>query len=122
LILVGVARGDDEASADHLADKILNLRIFDDDAGRMNRSLAEIGGSALVVSQFTLYGDCRRGRRPSFVEAAEAALAEKLYERLADRLAASVPTAKGRFGANMRVSLVNDGPVTLMLEKSPSAP
>jgi D-tyrosyl-tRNA(Tyr) deacylase len=122
LVFVGVAPGDDEATADYLADKILNLRIFDDDQGRMNLSLLDVQGEALVVSQFTLLADCRRGRRPSFVGAAEPAAAERLYERLAERLAASVVTAKGRFGAHMAVSLVNDGPATFLLEKTPGEP
>jgi D-tyrosyl-tRNA(Tyr) deacylase len=118
LVLVGAAKGDDPEAADWLADKIAGLRIFSDEAGKMNLSLVDVGGQALVVSQFTLLGDCRKGRRPSFAGAAEPALAKALYERLGRRLAESVEVAWGRFGADMRVSLINDGPVTLMLERA----
>src|SRR5438309_3238014 len=117
LVLLGVARGDTIAQARWLADKIVGLRIFADAEGKMNRGLAEVGGEALVVSQFTLYGDCQKGRRPSFVEAAPPEIAIPLYENfvLAVR-ALGIPTATGRFGAMMQVELVNDGPVTLILE------
>lgn len=117
LVLLGVARGDRPGDADYLVHKIANLRIFEDQHGKMNRSLQETGGAMLVVSQFTLLGDCRKGRRPSFVAAAEPEKATALYEYFIDqasRLGISVET--GRFGALMEVSLVNDGPVTLILE------
>ena len=112
LVLLGVRRGDTEAQADRLARKLLALRIFEDEEGRMNRSLADAGGEMLCVSQFTLYGDARKGNRPSFVDAAPPAEAEPLYERVRAALGAQ----GGIFGARMRVSLVNDGPVTLLLE------
>jgi len=117
VVLVGVGRGDGEAQAAKLADKITRLRIFDDKSGRMDRSLVDTGGSALCVSQFTLYGDTRRGLRPSFTEAADSAEGERLYERFCDELEArGVPVAKGVFGARMSVRLVNEGPVTLLIE------
>jgi D-tyrosyl-tRNA(Tyr) deacylase len=117
LVLVGVAAGDGPPDAEFLANKIAHLRIFEDDGGRMNRSLLETGGEILVVSQFTLLGDCRKGRRPSFAAAAEPAKARELYEhfvRQLARLGAVVQT--GRFQAMMEVALINDGPVTLILE------
>lgn len=117
LILVCAMQGDTGAEADRLADKALKLRIFRDDAGRMNRSLRDTGGAALVVSQFTLAADTSRGNRPGFPAAAAPEQGRALYERLIDRLAASgVETARGRFGADMAVALVNDGPVTIWLE------
>ena len=117
LVLLGVARGDAEADADRLAEKVVGLRAFNDDDGRMNRSVGDVGGSVLVVSQFTLLGDCRAGRRPSFVGAAEPDLAEQLYLRFADQVRQrSIPVATGTFRADMRVELVNDGPVTLLLD------
>ena len=117
LVLLGVSRDDTPAEADYLVDKTLNLRIFEDETGRMNRSLLDVGGELLVVSQFTLYGDCRKGRRPSFVQAAPPETAEALYEHFVDQARGSgVPVATGRFRAMMDVSLVNDGPVTLILE------
>jgi D-tyrosyl-tRNA(Tyr) deacylase len=112
LVLLGVGRGDGEAEADRIASKLLALRVFEDDAGKMNLSVRDIGGEILCVSQFTLYGDTRRGNRPSFVEAAPPEEAEALYERVRSVLGAK----GGVFGARMAVSLVNDGPVTLMLE------
>jgi D-tyrosyl-tRNA(Tyr) deacylase len=112
LVLLGVGRGDGEAEADRIASKLLALRVFEDDAGKMNLSVRDIGGEILCVSQFTLYGDTRRGNRPSFVEAAPPEEAEALYERVRSALGAK----GGVFGARMAVSLVNDGPVTLMLE------
>ena len=118
--LVGVAKTDTAAEAEFLAEKIVNLRIFSDAEGKMNRSLLESGGALLVVSQFTLYGDCRKGRRPSFDQAAGAEQARSLYEQFvaaARRTGATVAT--GVFQANMSVSLTNDGPVTLVVE-SPS--
>jgi D-aminoacyl-tRNA deacylase len=111
LVLLGVAHDDDEAACDRLADKVAAVRIFADDEGRMNEALGE-RREVLVVSQFTLYGDARKGNRPSYVAAARPEQAEPLYERFADRLGA----ARGVFGAMMEVELVNDGPVTLMLE------
>ena len=117
LVLLGVASGDSDGDADRLADKVANLRAFADEAGKMNRDVREAGGSVLVVSQFTLLGDCRHGRRPSFTGAAAPGEAEQLYERFADRLkAGGIATATGVFRANMRVELVNDGPVTFVLE------
>lgn len=118
-VFVGVGKADDEEDADSLADKIKSLRIFEDHQGKMNRSVAETGGEILVVSQFTLYGDCRRGNRPSFTDAAPADQAERLYQRFAQRLRdAGLVVATGRFQAHMNVFLCNDGPVTLMLEST----
>ena len=117
LILLGVAEGDREADADTLARKCLDLRIFEDDAGKMNRSVLETGGAALVVSQFTLLADCRKGRRPSFTGAAAPEEANRLYEYFADRLrGAGVAVGTGEFGAMMDVASVNAGPVTLLLD------
>jgi D-tyrosyl-tRNA(Tyr) deacylase len=117
LVLLGVARGDTDADGDWLAEKVLNLRAFADDQGKMNRSVVEAGGGVLVVSQFTLLGDCRGGRRPSFTEAAEPAEAERLYRRFHGRMAeAGVDVATGVFRAMMKVELVNDGPVTFVLD------
>lgn len=117
LVLLGVGKGDAEADADWLAEKIANLRAFEDEAGKMNRSVGEVGGAILVVSQFTLLGDCRKGRRPSFDTAADPVDAERLYLLLVDRLASlGLPTATGTFRATMNVALVNDGPVTLLLD------
>jgi D-tyrosyl-tRNA(Tyr) deacylase len=117
VVLVGVTHGDGAVEARWLADKIVNLRIFNDDQGKMNRSLLESGGDALVVSQFTLYGDARRGRRPSFVHAARGDEARAAYEGVvAGVLEMGVRVASGRFGATMMVSLVNDGPVTILLD------
>jgi D-tyrosyl-tRNA(Tyr) deacylase len=117
LVFLGVAREDRTEDADYLAEKLANLRIFPDDAGKMNRSVLESGGSVLVVSQFTLYGDCRKGRRPSFDEAADPEKARSLYEYFVERIrAAGLTIATGVFQAHMLVSLVNDGPVTLILE------
>jgi D-aminoacyl-tRNA deacylase len=116
-VFVGVTHGDDTAAADKLADKVWNLRILDDGQGGMNVSLADRSGEVLVISQFTLYGDTSRGRRPSWTDAARPVHAEPLVDRFADRLRALGATvATGRFGADMAVELVNDGPVTLMLE------
>jgi len=115
--LLGVGLRDGEVEVNWLAEKIVGLRIFEDDDGKMNRSLAEVGGAMLVVSQFTLYGDARKGRRPSFTEAAPPELAERLYELFAARVAGQgVEVATGRFRAHMLVSLVNDGPVTLWID------
>lgn len=117
LVLLGVAQGDSPQDAEYLAGKLAELRIFEDDQGKMNRSLEDTGGGMLVVSQFTLLGDCRKGRRPSFVGAADPVTAEQLYERFAQAVAArGVPIATGVFRAHMDVALVNDGPVTLLVE------
>ncbi len=117
LVLVGVGREDSQADVDYIADKIAGLRVFEDDAGKMNLALADVGGSALIVSQFTLYGDARKGRRPSFTEAAGGEHAEALYEAVCRRVQeAGISVAKGRFGASMQVHLTNDGPVTLLLD------
>ncbi|MDR0621922.1 MAG: D-tyrosyl-tRNA(Tyr) deacylase [Deltaproteobacteria bacterium] len=122
LALVGAAHGDDEATCDWLAEKILGLRIFSDPEGKMNLSVKETQGAILLVSQFTLLADCRKGRRPSFAGAAEPGLAKDLYLYLGRYLENHLPVAYGIFGAHMAVSLINDGPVTVMLEKSPSEP
>lgn len=120
LVLLGVAAGDTEADARWLADKIAGLRIFEDEAGKMNLGLAETGGAMLVVSQFTLLGDCRKGRRPSFVDAASPELAEALYEIFVGAVRAQgISVATGRFRTQMLVSLTNDGPVTLIVESAP---
>jgi D-tyrosyl-tRNA(Tyr) deacylase len=117
LILLGVARDDSNADADYLADKTVNLRIFDDDEGKMNRSLLETGGAMLVVSQFTLYGDVRRGRRPSYSDAAEPEKAVQLYEYFVERVRSlGVKVETGVFQATMKVRLINDGPVTILLD------
>lgn len=117
LALVGVGLGDDEAAAHELARRLVGLRIFDDAAGRMNRSLLETGGTLGVVSQFTLYGDARSGRRPSYARAAAAADAAPLVEAVAAAARGhGIPVVTGCFGAQMRVALVNDGPVTLLLD------
>ena len=117
LVLLGVGGEDDESDAAYLAEKTAGLRIFEDDGGKMNRSLVEIGGAALVVSQFTLFGDVRRGRRPSFDAAAPPALADKLYRQYTEQLRAKgVPVETGIFQAMMKVELVNEGPVTILLD------
>ena len=117
VVLLGVGHDDGPAEVNWLAEKIVGLRIFEDEAGKMNRSLAEAGGAMLVVSQFTLYGDARRGRRPSFTDAAPPELAERLYlEFVAKVREAGVEVATGKFREHMLVSLVNDGPVTLWLD------
>jgi D-tyrosyl-tRNA(Tyr) deacylase len=116
-ILLGVGVGDSERDAERLADKIVNLRIFEDDDGKMNRSLLEVGGGALIVSQFTLYGDCRKGRRPSFVSAASPEEGNRLYEYFLEQVKRrGVETACGIFQTHMLVEIVNDGPVTLILD------
>lgn len=115
--LIGVAAGDTEDDARYLAGKICELRIFDDEAGKMNRSLRDVGGALLAVSQFTLLGDCRKGRRPSYTDAAEPLVAEQLFEEFVNTTrSAGVDVKTGRFRAHMQVSLVNDGPVTLLLD------
>jgi D-tyrosyl-tRNA(Tyr) deacylase len=116
-VLLGVAEGDSPAAADRLAEKIAKLRIFADDEGKFDRSVVDVGGAALVVSQFTLLGDTAKGNRPSFTAAAPPGEAEALYERFAERLRElGVPVETGVFGAKMQVELVNDGPVTILLE------
>jgi D-tyrosyl-tRNA(Tyr) deacylase len=117
VVLLGVAQDDSETDAKKLAAKTVELRIFEDDQGRMNQSLIDVGGELLVVSQFTLLGDCRKGRRPSFVDAAAPALAEQLYEVYVEAARSrGVVTATGRFRTMMQVALVGDGPVTLLLD------
>ena len=116
LVLLGVARDDTAADAQYLIDKITNLRIFDDAEGKMNRSLLDTRGSMLVVSQFTLYGDVRRGRRPSYSDAAEPEKANELYQEFVRRASFAIHVETGVFQAMMKVSLVNDGPVTIMLD------
>ena len=116
-MLLGVHRDDADAQADSVADKIANLRVFADDEGKMNRSVLDVGGAVLVVSQFTLYGDTRKGRRPSFVDAAAPEIAEPLVHAVADRLTElGIRTARGSFGAHMEVELTNDGPVTILID------
>jgi D-aminoacyl-tRNA deacylase len=117
-VLLGVGRGDAAAEADRLAARLARLRVFPDEAGRFDRSLLDCAGDALVISQFTLYGDTARGHRPSFSEAAAPDHAESLYERVCERLAAEGVglVERGRFGAHMHVELVNDGPVTIVIE------
>lgn len=115
-VLLGVAAGDTQSDANYLAAKVANLRIFEDDQGKMNRSLIETGGQMLVISQFTLLGDCRKGRRPSFIKAADPDLAERLYLHFVDRVRRlGIDFQTGRFGAMMQVKIVNDGPVTLLV-------
>jgi len=117
LVFVGVAEGDGPADLDYVASKIQGLRIFDDDAGRMNRSVADVSGAVLLVSQFTLFGDVRRGRRPAFDGAAPPEAARESYHALSARLTATgIPVATGVFQADMQVSLVNDGPVTILID------
>ncbi|PIE61775.1 MAG: D-tyrosyl-tRNA(Tyr) deacylase [Desulfobacterales bacterium] len=120
LVLLGVAQGDDEAAADYLVDKIINLRIFHDPQGKMNLSLANVSGELLVVSQFTLLGNCRKGRRPSFTSAAPPDEAKRLYTYFAQKATAQgIAVQTGQFQTEMDVSLVNQGPVTLLLESPP---
>lgn len=116
-VLLGVSREDSLQDVSYIKDKVLNLRIFEDENGKLNKSLMDIGGELLVVSQFTLYGDCRRGRRPSFVEALGGDKAEKLYEEFIRQCREVVPKVQtGKFGADMQVTIENDGPVTLMID------
>jgi D-aminoacyl-tRNA deacylase len=117
LLLVGVAQGDGEPEADWLAKKISGLRVMADEENKMNRSVEEAGGEVLAVSQFTLLGDARKGRRPSFVGAAPPDTAQPLFDHFCEKLREAVPVRTGRFGAMMDVALVNDGPVTLVLER-----
>ncbi|HEY7316765.1 MAG TPA: D-aminoacyl-tRNA deacylase [Candidatus Binatia bacterium] len=116
-VFLGIGKDDGQSNADHLADKIKNLRVFEDDNGKMNRSVGELWGDILVVSQFTLYGDCLKGNRPSFSEAAPPDVAEKLYEYFVQRLRnGGLKVETGQFKARMDVTLTNDGPVTLIVE------
>jgi D-tyrosyl-tRNA(Tyr) deacylase len=118
VLLVGVGPGDGEEQARYLVEKIANLRIFEDEEGKMNRSLLDVGGEAIVVSQFTLYADTRKGRRPSFTDAALPDIASPLVDRFIELLSAQgVPTQSGEFGAHMLVEIANDGPVTIWLER-----
>jgi len=121
VVLLGVAAADTERDARYMAEKIANLRIFADDAGLMNRSVLEAGGAILLISQFTLFGDARKGRRPSFITAAKEPLASELYERTGAELhALGLRVEYGEFGADMQVELVNDGPVTILLDSEKS--
>ena len=121
LVLLGVGRGDGEADASYLAEKIVGLRVFEDDEGKMNRSVKEVGGGVLAVSQFTLYGDVRRGKRPSFDEAAAPEEARRLYEFFVERVrAAGLRCETGRFQEMMTVELANEGPVTILLDSKKS--
>ena len=115
-VLLGVSVDDTEADADYLTDKLLGLRIFDDENGVPNRSVCDIGGAILLISQFTLLGDARKGRRPSYIDAARPEQAIPLYERCIERLRTAVPVETGRFGADMKVSILNDGPFTILLD------
>ena len=118
LVFLGVEKGDDEANLARLLERLLNYRVFADDEGRMNRSVRDVGGGVLLVSQFTLAADTRKGRRPGFSTAAEPAVAEALYQRGLELLAEQhSPVASGEFGADMQISLLNDGPVTFLLEQ-----
>ena len=121
LVLLGVARDDQEADLIYLADKIINLRVFADEEGKMNRSLLDTGGAMLVVSQFTLYGDARKGRRPSYIEAAEPEKANAFYEAFVSQVRnQGIKVETGVFQAMMQVSLINDGPVTILLDSKKS--
>ena len=121
LVLLAVGEKDSPVDASYLAQKVVNLRAFEDEQGKMNLTVRDVRGQVLVVSQFTLYGDCRKGRRPSFVEAEEPVAARNLYERLVDRVRESgLPVQTGEFQAKMEVHLVNDGPVTILLDSAKS--
>ncbi|WP_374712688.1 D-aminoacyl-tRNA deacylase [Symbiobacterium terraclitae] len=117
VVLLGVSREDDDAAADYMAEKIAGLRVFEDEAGKMNRSIQEVGGAILAVSQFTLYGDVRRGRRPGFDRAGRPEQAEPLYQRFVEKLRSlGLHVETGRFQTHMEVELVNDGPVTILVD------
>lgn len=116
MALIGIEENDRQADLDYICEKLINLRIFEDEAGKMNLAIADAGGSILLVSQFTLYGDARKGRRPGFIRAARPETAIQLYEAAIAKLRESVPVETGEFGADMQVELVNDGPVTILLD------
>lgn len=116
MVLLSVEDGDTEQDISYMVEKLLNLRIFEDDEGKMNRSVLDIGGEALIVSQFTLHGDARKGRRPSFIKAARPEAAIPLYEETIKRLSTAITVKTGVFGADMQVDLINDGPVTILLD------
>lgn len=116
VVLLGVEDTDEAEDAAYICDKLLGLRIFEDEAGKMNLDILQAGGEVLLISQFTLFGDARHGRRPSFIKAARPEKAAALYEAVAERLSQSLRVGTGRFGAHMQVELVNDGPVTILLE------
>ncbi len=119
LVFLGVGAGDNDADLKYIADKIMGLRIFSDENDKMNLSVADIGGSVLVISQFTLYGDCRKGRRPNFTSSMEPVAAEQMYNRFVEYIKdQGLDVQCGKFGADMKVSLVNDGPVTILLDSS----
>lgn len=120
LLLIGITHSDSENEIDRIARKIVTLRIFDDEKGVMNRSVQDIGGSILAVSQFTLYGNCKKGNRPSYIDAAPGAVSEPLYDTFCDRLEQLLPDKiqRGRFGADMKVHLLNNGPVTILLDSN----
>lgn len=120
LLLIGITHSDSENEIDRIARKIVTLRIFDDEKGVMNRSVQDIGGSILAVSQFTLYGNCKKGNRPSYIDAAPGAVSEPLYDAFCDRLEQLLPgkIQRGRFGAVMKVQLLNNGPVTIVLDSN----
>jgi len=121
VVLLGIAEGDTQDDVNYLAAKLIGLRVFEDDEGKMNRSLADVAGSMLVISQFTLLGDCRKGRRPSFIAAARPEIADPLYRSLvAEVRGQGIPVETGRFQQHMDVALVNDGPVTLLLDSRKS--
>lgn len=118
-VLLGISREDTEENITYLKDKILNLRIFEDENGKLNKSLIDVEGELLIVSQFTLYGDCRKGRRPSFIEALGGDEAEKMYEEFVRQCRETIPKVEtGKFGADMLVTIENDGPVTLMIDSN----
>ncbi len=116
LVLIGIEENDTEKDLSYICEKLLGLRVFEDADGKMNRSILDVGGAILLVSQFTLYGDARKGRRPSYIRAARPEKAIPLYEAMIEQLRAALPVETGEFGANMQVSLVNDGPVTILLD------
>jgi len=116
MVLLGIEDIDEDADLEYICDKITGLRVFEDEQGKMNLSIEDVSGSILLISQFTLYGDARKGRRPSFIKAARPEKAIPLYERAIERLSKSIPVETGEFGADMKVALVNDGPVTILLD------
>jgi len=116
IVLLGIEENDRETDLDYICEKLVGLRIFEDEAGKMNLAVTDVGGSILLVSQFTLYGDARKGRRPGFIRAARPEKAIPLYEAVIAKLRESVPVETGEFGADMQVELVNDGPVTILLD------